>query len=177
MPVIAGISCTFSSLFPLDLYDIFMIQIYTFSSDLDNKTKSFYVTRNHRVNWADGAEICKNYGMEYVTFDSKAEADYFNVRSPANAWIGLSDQDNEGEFVFTNGRDVEDLPWGFGQPSNYKGDENCVESRQKYFYGFNDAACTAVSQVACQLIEDVESEVLPEQDVEDVFEEIGQWSK
>jgi Lectin C-type domain len=146
-------------------------------SEHDNKTKSFYVTQDHKASWADGLEFCRKYDMEYVTFQSKAEAEYFDKISTPNTWIGVTDQANEGKFVFINGRDAKYLPWSYGQPDNYKDNEDCVETREPFAYGYNDKECSSVFLLACQLVEDVESEVLPEQDIEAAFEKVGKWGE
>ena len=59
-----------------------------------------------------------------------------------NFWIGLEDTVKEGDF-----RWVDDLTspsftgWGSGQPSNFRGVEDCTHFSSSYNYNWNDRPC------------------------------------
>ena len=70
-------------------------------------------------------------------------------------WVGISDQESEGSYRFTNGQPATNLmfSWGVGEPNDYGGNEDCVYfSRDRN--AFNDLNCNGISygsfMVLCQ---------------------------
>jgi len=42
-------------------------------------------------------------------------------------WIGLTDVDEEGQFIWLDGSAAEYTNWNSGEPNNWSGNENCTE--------------------------------------------------
>jgi len=62
-------------------------------------------------------------------------------RKEPKAWLGLTDQLNEGQFIWSeSGEDVSYSHWNGGEPNNAGGDEDCVTWSAAN--GWNDAACS-----------------------------------
>ncbi|CAG5120191.1 unnamed protein product, partial [Candidula unifasciata] len=72
-----------------------------------------------------------------------------------STWIGLTDMDIEGVFVWEDGKGVNDslsdLPWRAGNPDNAANREDCVEmgSFQDFFY-INDQYCGENAYFICE---------------------------
>jgi len=73
--------------------------------------------------WLDTEAAAVTLGGHLVTIDDAAENDFvanrFGVFSAGrNLWIGLTDQDVEGTFVWTSGAPVVYTNWGPGEPND-----------------------------------------------------------
>jgi hypothetical protein len=68
------------------------------------------------------------------------------------AWLGLSDEVQEGNFVWVGPRQPELRNWARGEPSNSGGDEHCVELglRGNERALWNDAFCGRERVFACE---------------------------
>ena len=65
----------------------------------------------------------------------------------AGYWIGLSDQETEGQFMWTNGEVVNYTYWYPGSPSNRTG-EDCTRFWSSWLW--NNAHCTAEIKSICE---------------------------
>jgi cysteine-rich repeat protein len=92
-------------------------------------------------------------GGHLVTIGSQAENDFvwLDVMTPATGtarWIDLSDQAQEGSFVWSTSEPVAYTNWGSGEPNN-SGNEDCAEFR--YFDNeWNDGACGSARPFICE---------------------------
>lgn len=113
--------------------------------------KAFYVSRNTYLSFDASMRYCKDFGMDFASFDSYNEAVYFTDAVHHDyIWIGAKDTDNNGQFVrMKDGVDVRSiLPWQQREPS---GAEFCVHlSTNKRF---NDFPCFKAMRFACEMIE------------------------
>eukprot|EP00978_Attheya_sp_CCMP212_P037551 scaffold178216_cov41-Attheya_sp.AAC.2 len=64
--------------------------------------------------------------------------------SHAMTWIGLVDYDHVGDFVWTDGLDVNFTSWMDGEPNNYRGKENCttIGMKRAFPQSWNDDRCS-----------------------------------
>ena len=84
----------------------------------------------HPANKWDEAKLsCLDFNSKLVDITSKQENDFLaqfmKRQSTPSAWIGLSDSDVEGHFLWTNGVPANFTNWG-GQEPNGGETENCV---------------------------------------------------
>lgn len=118
-------------------------------SDSGVKTKTFYVSRDKHLKWAEALKYCVDRGMSLATFDTLNEASFFDGAVKYNAWVGIRDNNHNKQFT----RVTDDLvvnniiPWRPGQPS---GGEYCVHSWDGY--NFNDLSCNSNLRFACEKI-------------------------
>ena len=109
--------------------------------------KTYYITRELKLNWTSANEYCNEKGMSFVTFETNEEAEYFNSISGNQCWVGITDVARRGTFMQVSGVISPNLPWTQGQPSN-SNDEDCVTAG--YQSGFNDDKCFQLRRFACE---------------------------
>jgi Lectin C-type domain len=102
------------------------------------------------LKWAEALKYCEDRGMNLATFDSFNEGSYFDGVVKYSAWIGVRDNNKNGQFLrITDGKNVRDIiPWRHGQPS---GNEYCVHSWDGHH--FNDLPCNSNLRFACEMVE------------------------
>ncbi|XP_072175232.1 echinoidin-like [Diadema setosum] len=64
-----------------------------------------------------------------------------NKRVATRVWIGLTDEDAEGVWRWSDGSDVTFTSWGSGQPNNYDDNQDCASFNTKFGYNWNDLHC------------------------------------
>jgi hypothetical protein len=71
------------------------------------------------------------------------DAAAFNAVGPGkSAWIGLSDRETEGKWVWVDGEPAGPfLNWGPGEPNNEHGQEHCVGYYSNKVGQWNDFVC------------------------------------
>lgn len=93
------------------------------------------VFRNHTykafdegVNWDEAEAQCERMGGHLVTISSKEEENIVErvLGSHSCYWIGLSDNETEGSFVWVTGEPLTYTKWADGQPDNYDDREDWV---------------------------------------------------
>ena len=128
-------------------------------NDQDDKTNNnipesseFMDFSNHSYKVIDNSEItsfqeankyCKSIGGHLATIQSQEENDYIYSLIISNgyssAYFGLTDQDNEGTWKWTNGEPVNYLNWASSEPNSENSEENYAMFYYKYADGkWND---------------------------------------
>nr|XP_053653938.1 perlucin-like isoform X2 [Cherax quadricarinatus] len=65
-------------------------------------------------------------------------------------WLGATDEGQEGEWKWLNGRPIKSEDWSGSQPDNYDGNEHCMDLRPEWHPPLNDARCSNKQRFACQ---------------------------
>ena len=96
---------------------------------------SYYYCSYARVNWKKAERLAKEAGGNLASISSQEENDFISRRLiERHAYIGLSDEDNEGQFAWVDGTPFNFSKWKPGEPDN-KGNEDFVEmTTQGYWY-------------------------------------------
>ena len=64
-------------------------------------------------------------------------------------WIGLSDQDTEGHFIWTNGEETNYTNWYEGEPNDYEHVEDCANFVYWSFFWY-DTTCSHELKSVCE---------------------------
>ncbi|KAL7385049.1 hypothetical protein ABVT39_014388 [Epinephelus coioides] len=112
-----------------------------------------YLLSSVSGSWDKGREDCRGRGADLVVIDSFAEQIFLIEVTQENAWIGLTDRDEEGTWKWTDGTPLTLSNWEVNQPDNGGGDpqwgeEDCVN----VLYGrkWNDLSCETLMRWICE---------------------------
>ena len=112
--------------------------------------------------WAAAEDDCKLYRVggkigHLASIRSTGENDFLQtmrestVSSETQAWVGGNDIENDGIFVWTDGKAFTYENWLPNQPNNYDGPQNCISiMRKEGILGWNDANCDANLPYICE---------------------------
>lgn len=106
------------------------------------------------ANYAAGEAICASLGAHPVKIDSQAENDWLHRAargvSAQDFWIGLTDREDEGTFVWYDGSTDEAYSnWGGGEPNDFGSGEDCTHFRGDRLW--NDANCEGRRGIICEV--------------------------
>uniref|UniRef100_A0A672YEZ4 C-type lectin domain-containing protein n=1 Tax=Sphaeramia orbicularis TaxID=375764 RepID=A0A672YEZ4_9TELE len=101
---------------------------------------SFWYTFNGRcykyvateLNWADAELYCVSQRANLVSIHSLEEHNFIKTliqnfdHAQGQTWIGLSDTQKEGAWMWSDGCPLDYDLWGKEQPNNLQGNEDCV---------------------------------------------------
>ncbi|MDY7094864.1 MAG: DNRLRE domain-containing protein [Acidobacteriota bacterium] len=107
------------------------------------------------VPWAVARTACLAQGLDLAKIQDAAEnqavALWIRNNSSQARWIGLTDEGQEGNWIWTDGTPAGFFNWGFMQPSGGT-TENCVEHAEHPIDGdsWNDLPCDALRGFICE---------------------------
>jgi len=85
---------------------------------------SCYYVGSDTMTWVSANSFCVGMGSELASIHSAAEDEYLTTLcGDKNCWIGLNDVDSEGNWVWTDGSDVNYLNWLTDQPDDNSGED------------------------------------------------------
>ena len=100
------------------------------------------------MTYLDAKTQCESDGANLITPRCHAENNLIMSLIPEeNIWIGINDLDQEGKFVYLDGSDVSFTNWNSGEPNNYGGDEDAVETRNDGLW--NDMPIDSFNRFIC----------------------------
>ncbi|XP_074666730.1 C-type lectin domain family 17, member A-like isoform X1 [Strix aluco] len=105
-------------------------------SVLDNKKcsagwkvfeKSCYSFSTETMSWLDAKEICADQGAHLVIVNSEMEQNFLkdNMNSSSTYWLGVTDQLEEGTWVWTNGERTSISYWNTWKENKDKDQKDC----------------------------------------------------
>ncbi|XP_053190406.1 lactose-binding lectin l-2-like [Scomber japonicus] len=113
------------------------------------------------MTWADAELYCVSERANLVSIHSQEEQDFVKSliknfdHAEGYTWIGLSDTQKEGGWMWSDGCAVDFDFWFSEQPDNGAGTEHCVHNNYAKDLKWNDATCSdtypsvCVSRIIC----------------------------
>ncbi|XP_032422675.1 asialoglycoprotein receptor 1-like [Xiphophorus hellerii] len=106
--------------------------------------------------WDEGREDCMRKGGDLVVINDPEEQNFL-AKYEQEAWIGLSDRETEGSWLWVDGTALSFMSWGINQPDNGGGDplwgeEDCAHITQFDGAQWNDMSCNATKWWICEKI-------------------------
>lgn len=95
--------------------------------------------------YMEAAAACAAFDAHLVSLRTQNEADLIPLLATTSTWIGLSDRDSPGTYVWQTGETLAALRWPSGEPS---GDGDCV---QAFANGnWDDTDCSTPKPYICE---------------------------
>ncbi|XP_035247102.1 macrophage mannose receptor 1 [Anguilla anguilla] len=119
-----------------------------------NCYKIFMVDYSKKKSWNAAGEDCRSRGAELVSIHNFEEEIFLsNYSKGRTKWIGLQHNAIEGGYQWSDGSALSHTNWGFGEPNNHQGRENCVEmvSTVNGSSWWNDLNCDAHQDWICEI--------------------------
>jgi hypothetical protein len=105
--------------------------------------------------WNEAEADCVAQGGHLASVHDQVEQDYIAQAAFAvlggDWWLGLSDQAQEGQYVWTDGTSTNYTNWMEGEPNNWEGSENCIHLVDWAGGAWNDLNCDATARYVCKL--------------------------
>ncbi len=109
-----------------------------------------YLIGGDLAGWRDARDLCQAWGGDLAKVESVEENTRLADRSDEDVWLGASDLEDEGNFRWFDGDDVDgEGPWAPAQPDNFEGRENCMELRAMDDR-WNDVPCMSEKFALCE---------------------------
>ena len=105
----------------------------------------YYLLVTESMSWREAKAYAKSLGGYLVTIGDEQEhlfvANLAKTNGFVNVFIGLTDEADEGRFVWAINEPLVYTNWNSGEPNNAgRGDENYVNLEQKYGFRWNDVS-------------------------------------
>ncbi|CAC5359772.1 MRC [Mytilus coruscus] len=105
-----------------------------------------------REYYNDALDACEAEGLDILMPKSEEEHVFMKWYINDNVWVGLTDIDQEGTFVWNSGIDTGFRAFGYGDQNNAGGDQHCVRYDSISSYNWNDWTCDLRSTIVCQTL-------------------------
>jgi len=110
-----------------------------------------YFLSSETATWLDASTICDIKGSSLATITSLDESlAVYEMMGYSDFWIGFSDIDSEGTFVWADGSSSTFTYWGSGEPNDDNFNEDCTEIRAAKNGTWNDQPCSYERRFVCK---------------------------
>ncbi|XP_044026912.1 lactose-binding lectin l-2-like [Siniperca chuatsi] len=108
-----------------------------------------------RMTWADAELHCVSDGANLVSIHSLKEENFVKSliknfdHAQGDTWIGLSDIQKEGGWMWSDGSAVNFVYWNVREPNNSGGNEHCGHTNFGTDLKWNDLPCSQTFAFVC----------------------------
>ncbi|XP_058863057.1 low affinity immunoglobulin epsilon Fc receptor-like isoform X1 [Acipenser ruthenus] len=111
---------------------------------------SCYYFSKQTKNWMESKDECERKASHLIIIKDQDQLDFvFGQMKGNNFWIGLSDKDIEGNWIWVDGSNVTIPFWSSGEPNNANTNEDCVEVLPNQAT-WNDISCDQLKHFVCE---------------------------
>ncbi|XP_035285548.1 CD209 antigen-like protein E isoform X4 [Anguilla anguilla] len=121
-----------------------------------------YFFSTDKMNWSQSQEYCTSKGAQLVIINNQQEQNFVSSRINETHWIGLSDRNTEGQWVWVDGTPLDRSGtqyWWAKEPDNWMGagdpsGEDCAAlgdhngNPDRWF----DASCGKIKKFVCETL-------------------------
>ncbi|XP_078061685.1 uncharacterized protein LOC144487463 [Mustelus asterias] len=112
--------------------------------------KTCYYFSKESSDWHGANHSCVANNSTLATVTTESQQDLLANYDSEKRWIGLTDLDQVGVYVWVNGEQLGKGFWDFGEPNN-QGKERCVTKGARYhLHKWNNDVCSARHHWICQ---------------------------
>lgn len=114
---------------------------------------SVYFVGSEKLKWFEALQICKSIGAHLPEVTSSREEEFLNQLGLGDLWLGASDIDQEGTWIWESSKQLLGAGsysnWWSDQPDNFKDNENCL---QLFLGAWNDYPCNSYNRYVCEMV-------------------------
>ena len=111
---------------------------------------AYLLCRNTPRSWAAARDFCMSIGADLVVIESDEENQWLAQQNVTAPWIGLSDSDSEGNFVWVDGQSPNFSRWNEGEPNDSGANEDCGMLHTGELATWNDSNCSLAYHFVCE---------------------------
>lgn len=138
-------------------YDPLLVSYAVLSDVCEEKWKYFNGYCYRKVSswdsWTNSQGTCAALGANLPSIHSQEENVYVqSLHGGEHSWLGLSDINTEGKFVWSDGTSYDFHYWAEHQPNNFH-NEDCIHTLgflQDHRYEWNDVNCSDCHRFTCK---------------------------
>ncbi|KAJ8373008.1 hypothetical protein AAFF_G00271990 [Aldrovandia affinis] len=99
----------------------------------------------------DSRSACLKQGADLVIIESEEEQEFISQHTKINYWIGLSDSETEGTWLWVDGTPLQEDKafWRKEEPNDNNGSEDCVTTVPVQ-NEWNDVRCDGRARSVCK---------------------------
>jgi hypothetical protein len=97
----------------------------------------------------DARQLCEDADQTLVQIGTAEEDGFVASLSSDNLWLGASDLQTDGSFVWSDGSPIVFSNWGAAQPDAFPGPD-CIEKRQEPGEPWYDQPCDNLRLYVCE---------------------------
>ncbi|KAJ8377327.1 hypothetical protein AAFF_G00261120 [Aldrovandia affinis] len=119
----------------------------------EQRNSEYYYFSTVMKSWNDSRSDCLKQGADLVIIESKEEQDFIYKHTGGAYWIGLSDSETEGTWLWVDGTPLQKDKafWARGQPDEYYGSEDCAAAWWwQQGAGWVDGRCHVLLRSVCE---------------------------
>ena len=88
----------------------------------------WYAVVLDKVHWQAAQDRCKQQGGQLVVIHDQATSDFIKSLTKLRLWLGATDEEVDGKWIWSDGREMTFTNWAQGQPDNTHGKETCLRT-------------------------------------------------
>ncbi|VDH90109.1 Hypothetical predicted protein [Mytilus galloprovincialis] len=102
--------------------------------------------------WFQARDYCRSIGTDLVSVHNERETNFLITNfTQTFQWIGLSNYQNNGKFVWSDGSIVNYTDWRKNEPNNFNNNENCTNLYNLNPKKWNDNNCFMSLRFICKM--------------------------
>lgn len=110
--------------------------------------KKFYVTNGEKTPFSNVKALCEQLGGTVATPKNAEENKAIQDVASDNAFLGITDEVTEGQFMYVTGGKLAYSNWKKNEPNNFGAGEDCVIIQRDGLW--NDYSCAASVLAICE---------------------------
>ncbi|XP_052067135.1 macrophage mannose receptor 1-like [Mytilus californianus] len=111
-----------------------------------------YKEFSQRRTWFKARDYCRSIGTDLVSVHNKRETNFLITNfTQTSQWIGLSNFQNNGKYVWSDRTILNYTDWGESEPNNFNNNENCAQLLKPDSQKWNDNNCFMSLRFICKM--------------------------
>ncbi|XP_008829318.1 mannose-binding protein C [Nannospalax galili] len=125
-----------------------IIKKWLFFTLVEEVEKKFFVSSGRKMSFNAVKSLCSQFQASVATPRNAEENTAIQNVAKDVAFLGITDEENEGQFVDITGNKISYSNWNSGEPNNANSQENCVVLLLDGTW--NDIACSNSFVAVCE---------------------------